>query len=152
MKDIVINASPSKLKAKYTVVDSEPVFMDMRVREMKFYRYETIQYGEHTLIPNLTLILRELNLVDETPKGYWICFGNPVEGMMRSHKRWVSKTTKKRYAYPTKAEAMNNFVLRKKMQKRILKAQLEICQSALELGLSEQERQHYHGADSRKVL
>lgn len=151
MKDIVVNASPRKLKAEYTVEVLEPVFMDMR--EMKFYRYETVEYSESDIgIPNPTLVLREFNLFKETPKGHWIGCGLHIPGSLRGKAFWVSKTSKKRYAYPTKAEALNNFIRRKKRQKGILKYQLSSCQAALELGLLEQERQHYHGSNSPKVL
>lgn len=85
---------------------------------MKFYRYDTTYYADG---PELRL--SEFNLYSETPKGYWIGWGHP-EGL-HSDKRWVSKTGKKRYAYPTKAEALHSFIYRKKREIKILKARLE---------------------------
>ncbi len=104
--------------------------------EIKFYRYEAVNYasidefGDFTTgFPNPTIELRTLNLHRETPKGYWIGYGKP--GQYSSKGRWVSKTSKKRFAYPTKEEALNNFVLRKTRQIQILKAQLENCTVAI---------------------
>lgn len=96
---------------------------------MKFYRYEAYQQGEH--FPNTMLRLVEFNLHKETPKGYWIGYGHNEPGQLRSDSRWVSKNGRKRYAYPTKEEAMNNFILRKQREIKILKARLMYSEDAL---------------------
>jgi len=88
---------------------------------MKFYRYEAIQYAEHDIdgelvspkIPNPTIELREYDILKETLKGYWIGHKEFPE----LSKRWVSKTSKKKFAYPTKDEALINFI--KCTEKRI---------------------------------
>ena len=75
-----------------------------------FYRYEAIQYAslgidgeyESPKIPNPKVELRTYNLYKETPKGYWIGYGNLVDAKLRGQAHWVSKTAKKRFAYPTK--------------------------------------------------
>lgn len=45
-------------------------------------------------------------VIKETPCGYWLMthYGG--------NKRWVSKTSLKRFAYPTKEEAFNSFKIR----------------------------------------
>jgi hypothetical protein len=104
----------------------------------KFYRYETVQYATHdhdgelvsSPFPNPTLQLREFNLHKETPKGYWISYGGLT---LSSPSRWISKTSKKRYAYPTKEEALNNFIKRKEYQIKLLEYQLSSAKIALSL-------------------
>lgn len=102
---------------------------------MKFYRYEARVYAEldrdgefippRIRIPKIELM--EFNLHKETPKGYWIGYGNFYFGL-RSHSRWVSKTSRKRYAYPTKEEALDSYIKRTERRIKILKTQLEECQ------------------------
>lgn len=104
---------------------------------MIFYRYEAVQYanidhdGEYVrpYYPNPTIELRKYNLHKETLKGYWIGYGHP-DGF-HGDSRWVSKTARKRYAYPTKEEAMLNYIKRTKRRIEILRAQLKISEIAL---------------------
>ena len=62
--------------------------------------------------------------------GYWIGYGNPGDGF-HSDSRWVAKSGKKRYAYPTKKEALTSFFKRKKQQVRILGNKLRSAETAL---------------------
>jgi hypothetical protein len=104
----------------------------------EFYRYESIEYatigvdGEYTTssIPNPKINLITLNLFRETPKGYWIGYGD-LNGFHSSQK-WVSKTARKRYAYPTKEEALNNFIKRNEKRIKILSRQVSVCQIVVE--------------------
>ncbi len=106
---------------------------------MKFYRYEAVQYASLDMngefysssIPNPQLNLIELNLFKETAKGYWIGYGN--SSGLKSGARWVSKTSKKRYAYPTKKEAIENYIMRFKKRIKILEYQLWYCKISLSL-------------------
>jgi hypothetical protein len=83
----------------------------------QFFRYEWQEYAEHDYdgeyclpsFPNPRLELRTYILIKETEKGYWIGYKN-----FSSWKKWISKTSKRRYAYPTKQEAMKNFITRTK--------------------------------------
>jgi hypothetical protein len=101
---------------------------------MEFYRYVSREYavldfeGEYTspLFPNPKIILQTLNLVKETPKGYWICYGDPNSNLSIS-KKWVSKTSKKRYAYPTLEEALQSFIKRNESMLKILTWKIEVC-------------------------
>jgi hypothetical protein len=102
---------------------------------MKFYRYDFVQFavcdenGEYTSpkFVNPIIQLSEYALKEETEKGYWI--GHVGFGKW---KKWIPRQSKKRFAYPTKEEAMLN--LKKRTEKRIeiLKHQLKWC----EVGLS----------------
>ena len=87
---------------------------------MEFYRYADVQHMDRVHIYKYTY-----QLIKETAKGYWIDVGYPQKG------KWVSKTSKKRYAYPTREEAKENFIARKKRQISILSGQLENAKAAL---------------------
>ena len=91
---------------------------------MKFYRYQEIVY--HDI--GVKVEKKEFILIKETPKGYWITY---TWDKKQEYKRWVSSSARKRFAYPTKEEAMIAFIARKKRQITILKGQIEIVQSAL---------------------
>lgn len=88
---------------------------------MEFFRYEDTLYTDGVRVQE-----RKFELIDETPKGYWIklfsCFND---------KKWVSKTSRNRFAFPTREEALINFEARKKRQIQILKAQLSNAKYAL---------------------
>lgn len=95
---------------------------------MRFYRYEEIlYYGD-----GCKLIIRTFDLIEETPCGYWI--GKNIDDeflLYHEKKRWVSKTSRKRFAYPTKKEALDNFIARKHRQIAILKARIREAKMAL---------------------
>lgn len=80
-------------------------------------------------------------LVKETPCGFWIRqeFWSTVTPV------WVSKTTRKRKAYPTQAEALTSYLARKEKQVRILTGQLASAQrnlsNAMRLAQPEQKGQ-----------
>ena len=92
----------------------------------QFFRYEWQEYAEHDYdgelcapsFPNPKLELRTYDLIKETEKGYWIGY----KGF--SFKKWIPKKSKKRYAYPIKEEALQNFIARTKCRANILKRQI----------------------------
>jgi hypothetical protein len=106
---------------------------------MKFYRYDIVEYavwdhdGEFTSprYPNPSVELREYNLFKETPQGYWIGYGE-LNGIYGKAK-WISKTSRKRFAYPTKEEALTNFIKRNQRRVRILKWQIDSCSIAVNI-------------------
>jgi hypothetical protein len=111
---------------------------------MEFYRYEARTYANISgdddynryslpLLPNVKVELITYNLHKETPKGYWVGFGNHVFGKLRGNSIWISKTSKRRRAYPTKEEALTNFITRTKRRAKILQSQLDICLTALSI-------------------
>lgn len=73
------------------------------------------------------VILNEYHSVKETPKGHWIT--NPL----KIYKTWISNTSKKRYAYPTKEEALNSFRIRNMKRLTYLKRDLGNVNEALRL-------------------
>lgn len=107
---------------------------------MNFYRYELVQYasmdseGEFYVrsIPHPSLRLNEYDLLKETEKGYWIGFGRFGGGHFH-WKKWIPKVSKKRYAYPTKEEAMTNFIKRTEKRIKILENQISFCKIELYL-------------------
>ena len=111
--------------------------MKQEENAIMFYRYEEREYanfdhdGEYISpsIPRPKVELIELKLFRETPKGYWLGYGGFES--LQGHQKWVSKTAKKRYAYPTKKEALQNFIKRKERQAKILKYQLMSVEFAL---------------------
>jgi hypothetical protein len=94
---------------------------------MKFYRYEEVNYHQ----VGIKIFFTEFDLLKETPCGYWI-YKNYTDD-----KRWVSKTAKKRFAYPSQDEALSSFIARKTRQIQILEAQLINAKSALVQGKNE---------------
>ena len=115
---------------------------------MKFYRYQETStpvgswdydleifrsYGHDDVKVELEIF----ELVKETPKGYWIVSESWVdldEGFISLAKKWISKTSRKRFAYPTKQEALDSFLIRKKKQIEYVKRSLTNAEKALELG------------------
>lgn len=109
---------------------------------MKFYRYEAVSYASgFSGFSSMRIELREFNLHKETPKGYWIGYGYYASDMLRGYSRWVSKTGLKRYAYPTKEEAMTNYIKRTEKRVKILRGQLRNTEDALKIALK-MEVQH----------
>ena len=106
---------------------------------MKFYRYTAVEYaskdldGEYCAPPfhNPKLICHEYNLHKETQKGYWVGFGELKEGKLRSQSHWISKTSKKRFAYPTKEEALINLLKRTESRLKILQRQIDYSKAVL---------------------
>lgn len=89
---------------------------------MKFYRYEWVNYSSYSM----ELRLMEYDLIKETPKGYWI-----GEKGFKGGYRWVSKTGKKRYAYPTADAALINYIKRTERRISILTSQLNNSKNSL---------------------
>jgi hypothetical protein len=116
--------------------------------EKVLYRYQASQIqGEYY---DVKLDLKEYRIVKETPKGFWIWIGwglyenylpNPYttrpidiehnKQRLKEGLKWVSNDCRKRFAYPTKAEAMVNFKKRKERHIKILRSQLSRAEDAL---------------------
>jgi hypothetical protein len=113
---------------------------------MEFYRVEEIQYESGP-----RLYVRKFYLVYETPCGHWISddpkhhakweFSDRIPpsewDRWLPKKRWVSKTSRKRLAYPTLKEALHNFRARKNRQISILTHRLERAKTALAVAKGE---------------
>ncbi len=114
---------------------------------MKFYRYQIVEYaqmdfetGEYidSVFPNPQLQEKEYDLLKETPKGYWIGYGS-----MGIHKymwkKWISKTSRKRFAYPTEEEALENYIKRTEKRLKFLNWQVMECRVGLDLAKAKKE-------------
>lgn len=123
---------------------------------MEFYRYDDVLYehGPH-------IHLSTFYLVRETPCGHWISssrhYSERSEGEwffnIDERKRWVSKTSRKRFAYPTKKQAMESFRARKRRQIDILEHRLKHAKQALYAATEGQNKDdalwHGGGTDER---
>lgn len=94
-----------------------------------FYRYDDAIHSDGVYI-HLALYVFE----KETPQGWWITRHPRWIWNADTNKRWVSKTARKRFAYPDKEQALKSFVFRKRKQVAILKDRLCHAQHAFELG------------------
>lgn len=85
-----------------------------------YYRYETWHMDFANSIvdiePDTYVVL------STTPKGVWVIYPYCKAG-----KKFILNNAKKKFAYPTKDEALYAFYRRKLKQKRILECTLEIC-------------------------
>jgi hypothetical protein len=73
--------------------------------DIPHYRYEREYFYFGNPLNDKGIILLEFKAVRETKQGYWLKLHYKKE-------KFVLKDSKKRYAYPTKEEAFNSFVIR----------------------------------------
>ena len=120
---------------------------------MKFYRYEDYYYSEDPYHSQVSVELSTFYLVKETPKGYWISSDpnydeNSIMALWHK-KKWVSKTSIKRFAYPTKLEAIKNFMARK--QRQIVLCNIKVEQAKTALEVVERDFQKLIGKENNNV-
>ena len=96
-----------------------------------FYRYQESMHAECSV----RLDLHEYVILKTTKHGAWI----DVWGV----KKFVKLDARKRYACPTKEEALASFRARKQRQIKLLRAQLTKAETAL--NLSEAGQKCYYG-------
>jgi len=101
---------------------------------MILYRYRKSCHDEDVNESSVHLWIEEFTVVAETPKGYWFV---PKGGLYR---RWTSKVSKSRYAYPTKKEALNNFIRRATRSISIMRYQITFSKVALDKARKEIEQ------------
>lgn len=88
--------------------------------EVEFlYRYERV-YGEE--LTDARISLSKYRIRERTPKGVWI-------GSYK--KRWVNLEAKKRFAYETPEQAMENFIARTKRCVLLMEWQLKAAKHYL---------------------
>ncbi len=104
---------------------------------MKLYRYEDFLSGHidqewgSSWGTEVKACRHEYNVDRETPKGYWIY--SCVWGRDYGELKWVSKESRKRFAYADDEEAWKSFLARKKRQVSILTTKLKYAKMALQL-------------------
>jgi hypothetical protein len=115
---------------------------------MIFYRFDDHkQMGSFDMV-YVKIAEYHFYLVKETPCGYWITdrwytisdFNMDEKNINYNYCHWVSKTARKRFAYPDRNQALESFVARKKRQIKILKTNLEFAEVALEKALTKQKK------------
>ena len=97
---------------------------------MEFFRYKNVNTTAGVRVYEWKYVS-----VKETPAGCWITFyvhaGRGYDELKKMGAlRWVSKTSKKRYAYDTREQAWTNYQLRKLREIKILEARLKVAKSA----------------------
>jgi intein/homing endonuclease len=100
--------------------------------EEYWYRYEDRYYYK----PEVSLV--KFGVLKHTPCGVWVK-RTDVFDLHGYRKRWVSKSSRKRYAYPTKEEALVSFIARKNRQLRILKCHIDDVKTVLSLANNNKE-------------
>ena len=107
----------------------------------RFYRYQTLAYTTEGIAQSTVKVVEEKYVgVRETPCGWWIIHYSDYHGKMTKEelkkdpfKKWVGKWAKKRFAYPTKEEAMKNFRLRTEKYVRILTYRIDNAKRSLKI-------------------
>lgn len=105
-----------------------------------WYRYVDIQYAGYdpwaefeqppSTLNDLKVELREYEVLKETPKGVWL-YASRGYGFRST--TFVRQEARKRFAAPTKDEALRDFIARKQAQVRIYSARLARAERAIEL-------------------
>lgn len=101
-----------------------------------WYRYEDVQYAgpvdefDRLLGPGpLRIMLRTFPVTRHTPSGVWL--SNASSRYAYRPERFVLRDAKKRFACPTKKEALESFIARKKRQAGIHRARMQRAELAL---------------------
>ena len=102
----------------------------MQIETDVWYRYEDVTYAaplneyDEPVGPGETRVhLREFTVLKHTPKG--------VQLDVYGQRKFVLKDATKRYACPTKEEASDSFLARKRRQLAILKSQQDRVERAI---------------------
>ncbi|HTS04767.1 MAG TPA: hypothetical protein VMP68_04225 [Candidatus Eisenbacteria bacterium] len=98
----------------------------------RWYRYEAKRNGfwdndnDHFEFTGMRLVMFEYSVAKTTPKGVWL-----QESI--NHKRFVLRDARKRYACPTKKEALESFLARKQKHLRIERQRVQEIEESIAL-------------------
>jgi len=98
------------------------------------YRYETAYGYRH-----VTAILMTFYVIKETRCGYWVVpswqfpVSDPSSVVVKRHRKWIRKDSRKRHCYPSKEEAWNSYMLRCSWRVEHLERQLKYARLAEQL-------------------
>jgi hypothetical protein len=118
------------------------------VERKKFYRYSDWSFESDRGLIETRLEEEVLFMVRETPCGWWISEDKTYDWkadrkyrvlQLGSQPHWVSKTSRKKYAYPTRKEALESFLARKMRQISILDFQVQGARNAYKEALMLQQ-------------
>jgi hypothetical protein len=102
---------------------------------MKAYRYIDTLYAsgdeDYGYTTYLKVLLREYEVIKETPKGIWIEDLHVNKKSVLVGQRFVNLNSHKKFACLTKEDASLSFIARKKRQVKILENQLKYAKEAL---------------------
>jgi hypothetical protein len=89
-------------------------------------RFASLDEFEDALPGRVYVELYEYEVISHTPKGVWVYdyYGHP---------KFVLRAARKRWACPTKEEAIQSFLARKERQIKILRNQLSQATTAIQL-------------------
>lgn len=79
---------------------------------------------EYVVARSVRLSLNEYRVIKHTPKGVWLDVGI-------GDRRLVLRNSRKRFACPTKKEALESFIARKECQIKIFEHRLQTARTAL---------------------
>lgn len=103
---------------------------------MEFYRYD-LRYND---VYGATVSLSTYYTVKETPKGYWID-SSKLNSLLPDYRlenlrlycKWIPKNSRKRYAYPTKEEALKSLRIRTNRRMGYLQRDIGLCKAGLSI-------------------
>ena len=99
-----------------------------------WYRYEDYlsadDWGSY-----VNVRLRTFEVIKETPKGVWLRLYE-----FTNMKRFVRNDSRKKFACPTREQALESFLARKTKQAKILKAQLRRVEEAIQIAKQQDAR------------
>lgn len=104
----------------------------------RYYSYDATTYSVdewdnvHINAPNYKLQLEEFEVSRETPKCYVIGENTDIHGFENfSGRRYIRKAGKKRFAYPTKEEALHGYIKRTEAYLKILGKKVDFASECL---------------------
>lgn len=100
---------------------------------MILYRYEMIVFERREECDiGIAIECKEYEVLKETREGYWIKTGGYAPCTVLK-KKWVSKVTKKRFAYIKKEDALKSFIRRRERYIVLLEERLNTSKRALDI-------------------
>jgi hypothetical protein len=110
-----------------------------------WYRYHDVAYStgydeftDRSTGSVIEVELKEYEVLRHTPKGVWINaspFRSSTSLKDLADEKFVLLSARKRFAHPTRKEAMTSFLARKKAQIRIYEARISRAKTALRKGI-----------------
>lgn len=100
-------------------------------------------FGKNS-IGNVKIELEKFKVVKLTPRGLWLSrmyINWKGEEETLTDKKFILLDSRKKFAHPTKEEALESFIQRKASQVKIVKRQLDVAKRALDLGKELQREQ-----------
>lgn len=100
----------------------------------KFYRYDNWYHVTELGYVKNRIEEEVFYGIRATPCGWWVHWDKHYSeadektvfhSSSYGRKRWISNTSRKRFCYPTRREALNSFIIRKSRQIGILENQIE---------------------------